>query len=307
MTEKTKNKRKVRKERKIPYDDLWRIPDALWAKIEPLLPPGKPHPLGCHNPAVDPRKAMNGIFFVLRTGCQWNALNATGICSSSSAHRWFQEWTQAGVFLKLWKMGLLEYDRRKKLGWRWQALDAAITKAPLGGGKKRPEPHRPSQTRGQTQRADRGARLAHRFGDRRRQSARQPTGAVDAGKRADPPSQAHPEEAATSGRGQGLFRRPGVGDLPGVRLYGSRPAPGGPGAGTQTPDASQGPPLGGREDPQLDEPLPPDSHPLGEETRELFRVASSGLCSDHLSSGWPTGIGSKSLLLFRLPTAEAGV
>lgn len=59
MTEKAKKKRTVRKERKIPYDDLWRIPDALWAKIEPLLPPGKPHPLGCHNPAVDPRKAMN--------------------------------------------------------------------------------------------------------------------------------------------------------------------------------------------------------------------------------------------------------
>ena len=35
---------------------------------------------------------MDAIFFVLRTGCQWNALNATGICSSSSAHRRFQEW-----------------------------------------------------------------------------------------------------------------------------------------------------------------------------------------------------------------------
>jgi hypothetical protein len=31
---------------------------------------------------------------------------------------------------------------------------------------------------------------------------------------------------------------------------------------------------------------------LGEETRELLRVASSGLCPDYLSSGWPTGIGS---------------
>ena len=41
---------------------------------------------------------MDAIFFVLRNGCQWNALNATAICSSSSAHRRFQEWTQAGVF-----------------------------------------------------------------------------------------------------------------------------------------------------------------------------------------------------------------
>jgi transposase len=26
----------------------WRIPDELWARIEPLLPPRKAHPLGCH-------------------------------------------------------------------------------------------------------------------------------------------------------------------------------------------------------------------------------------------------------------------
>ena len=34
---------------------------------------------------------MTAILFVLRTGCQWNALNATGICSSLSAHRRYIE------------------------------------------------------------------------------------------------------------------------------------------------------------------------------------------------------------------------
>ncbi len=43
------------------------------------------HPQGTHRKCVSNRAAMNAIFFVLRTGCQWNALNATGICSSSSA------------------------------------------------------------------------------------------------------------------------------------------------------------------------------------------------------------------------------
>ena len=79
-------------------DDGWRVPDWLWAEIEPLLPERPAHPLGCHNPRVPDRDAMNAILFVHRTGCQWNALNATGICSSSSAHRRFQEWEQAGVF-----------------------------------------------------------------------------------------------------------------------------------------------------------------------------------------------------------------
>src|SRR3954471_24137510 len=58
-----------------PVDDQWRIPDVLWERIVPLLPPRPHHPLGCHNPRVNDRKAMDGIFFVLRTGCQWGALD----------------------------------------------------------------------------------------------------------------------------------------------------------------------------------------------------------------------------------------
>ena len=81
-------------------------PGALWAQIEPLLPARKPHPLGCHNPRVDDRRAVDALLFRLRTGCQWNALSATGLCSSSSAHRRFQEWRAAGVFLDLWRRGL---------------------------------------------------------------------------------------------------------------------------------------------------------------------------------------------------------
>ncbi len=116
-------------------DDGWRIPDTLWSVIVELLPPRKPHPLGCHNPRVDDRRAMDAIFFVLRTGCQWGALDATGICSHSSAHRRFQEWAEAGVFRELWRRGLLGYDETKGIQWDWQAIDGAMTKAPLGGKK----------------------------------------------------------------------------------------------------------------------------------------------------------------------------
>ena len=84
---------------------------------------------------------MDGILFVLRTGCQWNALNETGICSSSTAHSRFQEWVKAGVFLKLWKMALKDYDELKGIDWSWQSMDGAMTKAPLGGGKNRPKPY----------------------------------------------------------------------------------------------------------------------------------------------------------------------
>lgn len=148
----------------------WRIPDELWKRIEPLLPPRKPHPLGCHRCRVDDRKAMDAIFFVLRTGCQWNALNHTGLCSSSSAHRRFQEWAEAGVFLELWKQGLLEYDALQGIDWQWLAMDGAMTKAPLGGEKGGQEPHGPGQDRLQAERAHRWRRCAHRSGRGGRQS-----------------------------------------------------------------------------------------------------------------------------------------
>lgn len=124
------------------------LPDALWERIESLLPKRvNPDPLGGGRPPVPARKAMNGILFVLRTGCQWNALNVTGICSSSTAHRRFQEWTQGGVFEKLWAEGLQEYDELKGIKWRWQSMDGAMTKAPLGGEKNRGQSHRPGQAR----------------------------------------------------------------------------------------------------------------------------------------------------------------
>ena len=131
-------------------DDNWRIPDELWKQMEPLLPPGKPHPLGCHNPRVPNRNAMNAILFVLRTGCQWNALNSTGICSSSSAHRRFLEWTEAGVFEEFWKRNLLKYDQLKGIDWSWLAMDGAMTKAPLGREKNRSKSNRQSQKRHKT-------------------------------------------------------------------------------------------------------------------------------------------------------------
>jgi transposase len=152
-------------------DRHWRIPDRLWEQIEPLLPARKAHPLGCHRPRVPDRQAMDAIFYVLRTGAQWNSLNATGICSSSSAHRRFREWVEAGVFEQLWQLGLLSAQALDEVDWSWLAVDGAMGKAPLGGEKNRAQSDRPGQKRGQAQRADRGARRAAGGGHRRGQPA----------------------------------------------------------------------------------------------------------------------------------------
>ena len=83
---------------------------------------------------------MNAILLVLRTGMQWNALNATGICSCSSAYRRFREWAEAGVFLEFWRRGLLAYDGKQGIEWEWLAMDGALGKAPLGGELTGPNP-----------------------------------------------------------------------------------------------------------------------------------------------------------------------
>ena len=134
----------------ITKDDGWRMPDSLWEKIEPLLPARKKHPLGCHNPRVPDRNAMDAILFVLRTGCQWNSLDATGICSCSSAYRRFREWTDAELFEKLWRAGLLAYDKIQGIDWSWLSMDGAMTKAPLGGEKNRAESYGSRERRRKT-------------------------------------------------------------------------------------------------------------------------------------------------------------
>lgn len=136
-------------------NNRWGVSEELWRKIEPLIPKPPSHePKLGGRPRVPDRRAMNGILFVLRTGCQWNALNATGICSSSTAHLRFQEWVRAGVFLKLWKAGLRAYDELKGIDWSWQAMDGAMTKSPLGGEKNRCKPYGSWEERRQTQPAD---------------------------------------------------------------------------------------------------------------------------------------------------------
>ena len=149
------------------------ISDALWERIQPLVPKRevKAHPLGCHRRRIADRVVLSGIFFVLRTGCQWKALDVTGICKGSTAHSRFQEWEQAGFFVRLWEAALHDYDEMQGLNWEWLALDGAMTKAPLGGEKKRPQSNRQSKKRRQTQRADRGGGHSTGAGSGRSQPA----------------------------------------------------------------------------------------------------------------------------------------
>jgi len=109
----------------------YEISDEFWNKIKPLLPSPKPKKKA-GRPREDDRKIMNGIFYLLRTGCQWKALPEC-YGAPSTVHDRFQEWREDGLFERMWQAGLLYYDTEKGLEWEWQSIDGAMTKAPLGG------------------------------------------------------------------------------------------------------------------------------------------------------------------------------
>ena len=154
-------------------DDGWRMPDVLWERLELLLPKYRRSRKG-GRPRLLMRNVADGIFFVLRTGCQWKAApRAFG--SGSSLHQYYQQWTGRGVFRQLWHMALLEYDDLKGIQWDFQSIDGAMTKAPLGGEKNRQKPHRSCQVGRQALAVDRWrggpARRRHRRGQHARQAA----------------------------------------------------------------------------------------------------------------------------------------
>ncbi len=113
--------------------DYWQVPRPLWRCIQRLLPKAKARPQG-GRPRADDRAVLNGIWYVLWTGCQWKAIQRTwfGVCSSTLHHR-FQEWQQAGVFVKIMQRMVRFYARKQGIQWLFQSIDSKSCSAPLGG------------------------------------------------------------------------------------------------------------------------------------------------------------------------------
>jgi putative transposase len=117
---------------------VWEIPDDMWHWIQHLFPPEKP-PRTPGRPVVPFRTVLNGILYVLRTGCQWKATPAI-YGSGSTVYRRFQEWERAGIIHAILKLMLRRYDHTRGIAWEWQAADTKMVPAPLGGSATGPNP-----------------------------------------------------------------------------------------------------------------------------------------------------------------------
>jgi putative transposase len=113
--------------------DYFQVPDELWEAVKQFLPP-QPERVGPGRPRADDRAALNGIWYVLWTGCQWKAIhkNWFGV-SSSVIHERFQTWREQGIFGNVLREMVLYYQTEREIGWKWQSIDSKSCPAPLGG------------------------------------------------------------------------------------------------------------------------------------------------------------------------------
>ena len=73
------------------------LTDAEWAEVEPLIPPAKP---GGNKRSVDIRHVMNGVMYVLSTGCQWRAI-PKDLPPRSTVHDYLERWTWDGTLERM--------------------------------------------------------------------------------------------------------------------------------------------------------------------------------------------------------------
>ena len=109
---------------------IWRVDDALWAELQPLLVVDKPRKKP-GRPRKDDRAIFDGLIWLAPSGGQWQALPREFGAKSTVNDR-FREWVAHGCFARAWARLLEVYNDEIGLDWAWQAADGCIVKAPLG-------------------------------------------------------------------------------------------------------------------------------------------------------------------------------
>ncbi len=119
-----------------------RVVEAVWASVQPKLPPPAPdeHPLGCHRRRIPDRDCFSAILFRPVTGCSWDVAGRLGMGAETTLRRRRDAWLAAGVFDGLVEEAIAAYDRIIGLDLSEVGLDASQHKAPMGGEGTGPNP-----------------------------------------------------------------------------------------------------------------------------------------------------------------------
>jgi transposase len=108
-----------------------RLFEAMWQRVEPLLPKHPPQPKG-GRPFVPDRECFRGIVYQLRNAIRWNDMPAQ-FPSGSTCWRRFDLWTRLGIWPRVHAIVLDELGAAGLLDLSELALDATFVEARKGG------------------------------------------------------------------------------------------------------------------------------------------------------------------------------
>lgn len=93
-----------------------------WELLQPLLPQKAP----TGRPRSDDRRTLNGILYVLSTGCRWEDIPPERYGSGKTCWYRLSSWEASGIWNAIAGVLLLELNRRRKLNLTNTYLDASI-------------------------------------------------------------------------------------------------------------------------------------------------------------------------------------
>jgi transposase len=99
-----------------------------WAFILPFLP----RPARTGRPRADDRRTVEGILYVLITGCRWQDLPRE-YGAPTTVWRWLRRWGEEGVWERIWHTALSRLDMQGNLDWSMALLDGSFVPAKKGG------------------------------------------------------------------------------------------------------------------------------------------------------------------------------
>jgi len=116
------------------------LPDALWALIQPLLPPHPPQPKG-GRPFLDDRKVLTGLIFLLKTGLAWEDLpQEMGCGCGMTGWNRLRDWQAAGVWDQIQAVLLARLRHADQLDFHRFVVDTSHVRAVGGGEQTGPSP-----------------------------------------------------------------------------------------------------------------------------------------------------------------------
>lgn len=110
--------------RPLPSD----LSDREWVLLEPFLPPKA----RTGRLRADDRQTINGILYVLSTGCRWEDLPPERYGSGKTCWYRFTRWRNAGIWNGIAGVLLMELNRRRKINWKNAYLDTSIRQSKRG-------------------------------------------------------------------------------------------------------------------------------------------------------------------------------